>query len=181
MSASSEKRRERRAADPEWAEQERARSRELQRERREDPERGEQMRKRQREYERGRYATDPEFSGRKRKAQSDRKQRLRKAELEACGNPSACQHCSGPFTPDRVHRDGRHVDHDHESGAVRQILCGTCNTQRGHVEAALRAGLLQRHIAVIQEHAAPVQPRKRAGTRRRIRSLQPELFDGGDP
>ncbi len=39
----------------------------------------------------------------------------------------ACALCGGPPT-DR----GLHIDHDHESGAVRALLCQPCNTGLGH-------------------------------------------------
>lgn len=42
---------------------------------------------------------------------------------------NTCKVCLGPFeSPRRTH-----VDHDHATGQVRAILCGSCNTALGHL------------------------------------------------
>jgi hypothetical protein len=115
---------------------------------------------------------DQEQSGRRTLAA-----RTRLAEIAALGNPERCQCCGGSFVPNPSNPDGRCVDHDHESGAVRQILCPRCNMERGWIESALRSGLLERHLAVIQQHAPPMPPETRAGTRRKVRPPHPTLFD----
>ena len=61
-------------------------------------------------------------------------------EQEGC-----CAICGRPETK-RQGRGGRlmslAVDHDHETGVVRGLLCATCNIMLGHVEHADKAGLL---------------------------------------
>jgi hypothetical protein len=41
-----------------------------------------------------------------------------------------CGICTRPMTPGR----DTHVDHDHETGRVRRILCQACNLLMGHVD-----------------------------------------------
>ena len=58
-----------------------------------------------------------------------------------------CAICEGPQT--WKNRGGKYVlviDHDHETGQVRGLLCGACNTALGHVE---RAAWLKRALAYI--------------------------------
>jgi hypothetical protein len=157
-------------------------------------ERKTRLRKTDSEYHRRRYKEDPEFRARKIATASEynanpenrqtrlsthknSRARVRQAEIDSCGNPDRCQCCDEPFVPNRKSPDGRYVDHDHESGAVREILCNRCNAERGQVEAAIRAGRLNRHLVAIQRHAAPVEPEIRAGKHRRIRPPSHGLFD----
>lgn len=76
----------------------------------------------------------------------------RRAELLA-EQDGGCGICRGPL-------DGKrrgHVDHDHESGAVRGLLCHRCNTAIGLLREdpnTLRAAIayLERH----HDHSAPL-------------------------
>jgi hypothetical protein len=44
-----------------------------------------------------------------------------------------------------------HVDHNHETGKVRSLLCATCNTALGHLE---KRGWLSRASLYLAKHAA---------------------------
>lgn len=44
------------------------------------------------------------------------------------GQAGRCASCSEPMTDP-------HVDHDHGTGRVRELLCAGCNTAAGHIES----------------------------------------------
>jgi hypothetical protein len=76
-------------------------------------------------------------SDRERFRRYDRKRRLIKlgatleeyeALLEAQGG--VCAICQGP--PNGKDPDIYHIDHDHETGVLRGLLCHSCNTSLGH-------------------------------------------------
>lgn len=64
-----------------------------------------------------------------------------------------CAICGEPPDPEGVKAAGRlHVDHDHETGAVRDLLCNHCNRLLG---AALdRPDLLRAAAEYIERHRA---------------------------
>jgi recombination endonuclease VII len=57
-----------------------------------------------------------------------------------------CAICHEPPPGDRVLA----VDHDHETGAVRGLLCGSCNMSLGHIE---RPGWLDSAQAYLEARA----------------------------
>lgn len=46
------------------------------------------------------------------------------------GNDGSCDSCGSPIEGERQ----RHVDHDHQSGALRGVLCVNCNVALGHAK-----------------------------------------------
>jgi len=106
------------------------------------------------QYQREQYAArTPEQ--RDARAQRDRERWLQRKygigvdEFDAllAAQDSRCAICG----TDAPNGHGWHVDHDHESGAARGILCPTCNVGLGHFKddpAALRAA-----AAYIESHA----------------------------
>lgn len=64
-----------------------------------------------------------------------------------------CAICGDPPKPDGVRAASRlHVDHDHETGAVRELLCNHCNRMVG--AARDRPELLRAAAAYIERHRA---------------------------
>ena len=119
--------------DPEWLEKEQARQRKIKQEQRADPDRGDILRESENRRHHHRYETDPEY----------REQKLRDVVkkygitldeyygmLEKQG--SVCAICSKPET--RITKGTLcrlSIDHDHETGKVRGLLCSACNTAIG--------------------------------------------------
>lgn len=109
------------------------------------------------------YHTDPDYRARvlelaaqrHREGRSERQayRRLQKygvtpeqydALMETQGG--ACAICLRAFGPDR-YRDRAHVDHCHDTGRVRGLLCPSCNTALGHLRDSVPN--LERAIAYL--------------------------------
>lgn len=113
-------------------------ARDYQRKLRADPEKRAQLEAQRRE----RYRTNPEYRAsiaaqvreyRSRNRdkisakENARKRAARQAEVESFGNPEVCQCCGGDFVASS-RTDGRCVDHRHDNGLIRGIVCNSCNT-----------------------------------------------------
>ena len=48
------------------------------------------------------------------------------------------------------HINGLHVDHDHETGKVRGLLCGECNHGVGHIERLVQSNGLERVMTYLR-------------------------------
>lgn len=48
-----------------------------------------------------------------------------------------CAICNVEPNPYATHKRGLHIDHDHETGAVRGLLCGNCNAALGHFKDSI--------------------------------------------
>jgi hypothetical protein len=66
--------------------------------------------------------------------------------LKAQGFKCGC--CGGPFASNN-HKRPMHVDHNHQTGKVRGILCGGCNLILGHAKDSIE--VLQRAIFYLQK------------------------------
>ena len=146
-----EYRRRRRLQDPEYAEAERQRNREYRLRRRQDPVKVEQDRRRAREWHRKRAAelgmsTSKDYLDRKVKAGEmtgaevallQRRRALRKNHkmtLEQYDEILDIQNGRCAICDRTAEESGKQyldVDHDHESGETRGLLCRTCNTALG--------------------------------------------------
>lgn len=75
-------------------------------------------------------SADPDALRRKREAAARRMYGIEPAELEALERKQGgvCAICGGPPNGPGSRL---HVDHDHESGRIRGLLCGRCNTMLG--------------------------------------------------
>jgi hypothetical protein len=114
---------------------------------------------RKNERRRARYRTDEE--NRKRKQEENRAQVFRKYGLTQAdydrmlaAQGGVCALCGKPPNPNGIRAASRlHADHDHETGAVRALLCSTCNAGLGALRddpALLRAAAeyIERHRAL---------------------------------
>lgn len=71
----------------------------------------------------------------------------------------ACGICSKPMTSGSGWGQEReHIDHDHETGIVRGLLCGPCNTTVGQVERFVKAGLVDKALEWIERGKAKSGP-----------------------
>jgi hypothetical protein len=93
-----------------------------------DPEYREQVKARTRERSRQRR-TDAAYRARERDQDRRRRYGLPPGEYDALlvAQDGRCGVCMEPFAPDSV----PHVDHDHDSGRVRGLLCRRCNRAIG--------------------------------------------------
>lgn len=83
-----------------------------------------------------------------------------------------CAICGRPPTPGI----SLHVDHDHETGAIRRLLCFLCNNLLG--DAGDDPSLLEKAAAYLRSHD-PVVQEERALVKSRVRALlpaEPTLF-----
>jgi hypothetical protein len=95
----------------------------------------EAYRKYQREYRRKRLATDPEFrlrcAGHGAKYEETEipvlPDTMSKEQFASLLAVPVCQICSVTFEKD----GDKHMDHDHETGEIRGMLCGKCNVGLG--------------------------------------------------
>lgn len=84
----------------------------------------------QREYRRKRYAESQEYRDHCRFVYKLKKYGITREQYETqlALQGGVCAICRQPDTS----KKGYHVDHDHETGVVRGILCTTCNSGLGH-------------------------------------------------
>ena len=98
----------------------------------------EEQKERQREYNRNWHAiarkAKPDYLVKRRDAKLRRKYNItfeRQQEMRAEQN-NACAICGTPFNETRA--GSPRVDHSHEHGRVRQLLCDSCNVGLGRFE-----------------------------------------------
>lgn len=158
-------------ADPEWREQERKRLREYARKRREaDPEWHEQEKERKRERRRVRREIDPEWCNRERERGREyvRKYRERLRQLKYglvegeyekmfSDQNGVCVICGKPETRKLYGAiTALAVDHDHETGEVRGLLCGKCNLGLGQIGDVLEEA--QNYLKAFRRRAESQRP-----------------------
>ena len=167
--------RARKKEDPEWAETEKARQRNVKAAQRVGPVSGPKLREDERRRHRGRYENDPEY--RETKLQQSRD----KYERDFRDNPNAlrertfrhrckrfgitvedfdrmfeeqggvCKICGCPETRTQNERVTMlSIDHCHSTGRVRGLLCDACNTAIGRVDD--RIDLLEKAIEYLKNN-----------------------------
>lgn len=60
------------------------------------------------------------------------------------------QNCCAICSRDMGNKHNRHIDHDHATGRVRELLCSRCNRMLGHVDD--NPQLLRTMAAYIEKH-----------------------------
>lgn len=106
------------------------------------------------EWRKRKIASDPEYAERFRRQVKDANLRrhfgitLERYEEMHAEQGGLCAICA---RPERIPGRLLAVDHDHESGAVRGLLCRACNSGLGHFEDSLE--LVQEASAYLARHA----------------------------
>jgi hypothetical protein len=112
------------------------------------PENRDARREYHRNYQRERRRNNPDVRIRLANQDAARKYGISEDEVRELRSCTHCQCCGVEFKDDPNHR---HIDHCHESGDVRGIICRTCNhtIQGTHAECMYRLKLclhyLERH------------------------------------
>ena len=102
---------------------------------------------RDREYYAKKTETDPAYKAYKR---NQHKAWSYGMSLEQTRNLLASGRCAICGTTEPGGRGGWHIDHDHATGAVRDILCHHCNVGLGNFGDAL--GRLRAAVAYLEKH-----------------------------
>jgi hypothetical protein len=120
-------------------------------------------RKCRREYQREKYHTDAEFRKKKLAAAKVQQKRLVRKRVESYGitlsqyydilehQNHRCKICKREF--DSTRQGAAKIDHDHETGKVRGLLCGTCNLGIGNFRDSVT--LLEQAILYLNDDAPP--------------------------
>jgi hypothetical protein len=116
-----------------------------------DPIRGVKYRERKRKTERGRYATFLSwYTKRKYGVTIEFVKAILASQMGLCANRKCAQPISleksAPKTRKDMDSKGRAcIDHDHETGEFRGLLCNSCNTLLGHLgrDQSLVFGLVE--------------------------------------
>ena len=87
------------------------------------------------------------LEGRRRKRM--RRYSLNRQQVEQLEATAQCSLCGCDAMETRC----LHIDHDHDTGWVRGMLCGACNVGIGHIERFRRLGLESAAVAWIERFA----------------------------
>lgn len=99
------------------------------------------------------------YKNRERALRSTRNSNLKKAfgigleeyERRFAAQGGMCKICGVELEKSKS-RKGRHLDHNHETGAIRDFLCGGCNLGIGFFGESI--GKLEQAIKYLREHGA---------------------------
>jgi hypothetical protein len=118
------------------------------------PERRAARREYHRNYKKEKRRNDPEWRRRLADQEAARKYGISQDEVRELRSSTHCQCCGAPLKDDPNHR---HIDHCHESGDVRGIVCRTCNVtvQGTHAECVAR---LESCIKYLEKHRQEFSP-----------------------
>ena len=101
-----------------------------------------------REYQRERRRARPDVRTQEAATMRRRNHGITPAEYDAmlADQEGGCAMCGQPETKRQGHGGtlmSLAVDHDHDTGEVRGLLCARCNLLLGQVEAAIKEGLIE--------------------------------------
>lgn len=81
-------------------------------------------------YRREKYIADKEYRERAKRRGRKNRYKLSDNELDKLLIKNVCDICGNKFKSSK----DKHIDHDHNTGKVRGLLCGRCNTYLGYYE-----------------------------------------------
>ncbi len=124
----------------------------------------------QNEYRRNRYSTDPEYAERQREKQrryvrnnpETAKDSIRKALYGVPHGWYAAQYAlqQGRCAICRRFFEVLHIDHNHDTGEVRELLCSQCNKGLGGLQDSIE--ILRRATEYLDKHNTRYQTKTEA-------------------